>query len=98
MHTPRVSRHPKYCEQLTDAASSSARNIAEGFGRFRHKEFAQFVRVAKGSEHEVLDLLIEARQRGFSTEQESAENEALARQAIAAAAGLVRYLENSPDP
>jgi four helix bundle protein len=94
---PGVAQHRKYCEQLTDAASSAARNIAEGFGRFRHREFAQLVRVAKGSEHEVLDLLLEAKQRGFTSEHEFTKHESLARQAIAAATGLIRYLENSPE-
>ena len=92
---PRVAKHRKYCDQLTDAASSAARNIAEGFGRCRHQEFAQLVRVAKGSQHEVLDLLIEARQRGFIDHREFGEHEFLARQAIAAATGLIRYLDNA---
>jgi hypothetical protein len=56
------------------------------------------VRVAKGSEHEALDLLVEARQRRFCSEEEYTENEALARRAIAAAAGLIRYLDNSSEP
>jgi hypothetical protein len=32
------------------AAWQLARDIAEGFARYRHKEFAQFVRIAEGSE------------------------------------------------
>ncbi|MGH9219402.1 MAG: four helix bundle protein, partial [Vicinamibacterales bacterium] len=44
----------KFCDQLSDAARSAPRNIAEGFARYKHKEFAQFVRIAKGSEAEVL--------------------------------------------
>jgi four helix bundle protein len=94
---PQVARHLRYRDQLTDAASSAARNIAEGFGRYRHKEFAHLVRVAKGSENEVLDLFHEALQRGFLTEVEFAEHERMTRQAIAAATGLLKYLEGSPD-
>ena len=30
----------RFCNQMHDAASSITRNIAEGFGRYRHKEFA----------------------------------------------------------
>lgn len=93
-----VAKHRRYCEQLTDAASSGARNIAEGFGRFKHQEFAQLVRVAKGSENELLDLFVEARQRGFLNDKELAEHEFLTRRAIAAATGLIRYLENARDP
>jgi four helix bundle protein len=94
---PAVAREFRYRDQLTDAASSAARNIAEGFGRFRHREFAQMVRVAKASEHEVLDLLTEARHRGFLTTEEYAAHDRLARRAMAAA-GLIRYLEKTSDP
>ena len=44
---PEVARRFKFCDQLSDAARSGPRNIAEGFARFKHKEFAQFVRIAK---------------------------------------------------
>ena len=47
---PDVARRFKFCDQLSDAARSGPRNIAEGFARFKHREFAQFVRIAKGSE------------------------------------------------
>jgi len=33
----------KYCAQIRDAARSAPRNIAEGFGRFWPREFAQFL-------------------------------------------------------
>jgi four helix bundle protein len=95
---PMVVRQLRYRDQLTDAASSAPRNIAEGFGRFRHREFAQMVRIAKGSEHEVLDLLTEARHRGFLTSEEFDAHERLARRAMGAAAGLIKYLEKTPDP
>lgn len=57
---PEFKRRYKFCEQFDDAARSAPRNIAEGFARFKHKEFAQFTRVAKGSEAEVLNHLIDA--------------------------------------
>ena len=94
---PAVAKRFKYRDQLDDASSSACRNIAEGFARFRHKEFAQFVRVARASEGEVRDLFIEARQRGFLSDLEFKEHEALVERAMKAAAGLIRYLENSPD-
>ena len=50
---PAVAKDFKFRDQLNDAARSAPRNIAEGFARFRHKEFAQFARIAKGSEGEV---------------------------------------------
>jgi four helix bundle protein len=37
------SRDFKFRDQIRDAASSAARNTAEGFGRFRPLEFARFL-------------------------------------------------------
>jgi four helix bundle protein len=62
---PRVQRDFEFRDQLADAASSGPRNIAEGFGRYRPRENAQYVRVAKGSANEVHDLFIEAQTKGF---------------------------------
>ena len=55
---PEVARDFKFRDQLRDAARSAPRNIAEGYARYKHKEFAQFVRVANGSLGEVLDHFI----------------------------------------
>jgi four helix bundle protein len=95
---PEFRRHFKFCEQLSDAARSGPRNIAEGFARFKHKEFAQFVRIAKGSEAEVLNHLIDARDQVLITADELIINERLAKRAMKAASGLIRYLESTPDP
>ncbi len=57
---PQVQRDRKFCEQLSDAARSGPRNIAEGFARFFHKPFAQYVRIAKASEAEVLNHFVDA--------------------------------------
>jgi four helix bundle protein len=95
---PEFRRHFKFCEQLSDAARSGPRNIAEGFARFKHKEFAQFVRIAEGSEAEVLNHLIDARDQLLITGDELIINERLAKRAMKAASGLIRYLESTPDP
>ena len=42
----------KFRDQLRDSASSAPANISEGFGYFRHKEFAQRVRTARAEELE----------------------------------------------
>jgi four helix bundle protein len=39
----------KYRDQIRDSAASAPRNIAEGFGRFRHREFARFLEYARAS-------------------------------------------------
>jgi hypothetical protein len=66
--------------------------------RFKHKEFAQYRRVARGAEGELLDLFREAHQRGLISLEDLTRHERLARRAMSAAATLIRYLETSPDP
>ena len=95
---PEFKRRYKFCEQLDDAARSAPRNIAEGFARFKHKEFAQFTRVAKGSEAEVLNHLIDAQDQRLLTRDEFLMKEHLIKRALKAANGLIRYLESTPDP
>jgi len=95
--SPDFRRHYKFCDQLSDAVRSAPRNIAEGFARFKHKEFAQFVRIAKGSEAEVLNHLIDARDQRLITDDEFLLAEHLIKRALKAANGLIRYLESTPD-
>ena len=63
----------KLHDQLLDAARSGPRNIAEGFARWRHKDFARFTRIAKASEVEILNHLLEARDSGHISEAERPE-------------------------
>jgi four helix bundle protein len=95
---PEFRQRFKCREQLDDAVRSGPRNIAEGFARFKHKEFAQFVRIAKGSEAEVLNHLIDARDQRLITQDELLMTEHLIKRAMKAANGLIRYLESTPDP
>src|SRR5687767_5476614 len=85
---PGVRADRRFCDQLSDASSSGPRNIAEGFGRFRPREFAQYARVAKASETEVLNLFIEANKKGFLTATEFPRFETAARRAIGTVVGL----------
>lgn len=95
---PEVARRFKFCDQLGDAARSAPRNIAEGFGRYKHKEFAQFVRIAKGSEVEVLNHLIDACDQRLISRDEFLMAEHDVKKALKAATGLIRYLESTRDP
>lgn len=80
------------------AARSGPRNIAEGFARWHHRDFARFTRIAKASEIELLNHFIEAADSGHISKEERTTLEHAARKAIKAANGLIRYLENNPDP
>jgi four helix bundle protein len=95
---PAVARDFEFRDQLKDAARSAPRNIAEGFARYKHKEFAQFVRVAKGSMAEVLDHFIDAVDNAYLTPAEFATLEHACKKALKAINGLIRYLESTPDP
>ena len=88
----------KFRDQLGDAARSGQRNIAEGFGRFGNKEFAQFARIAKASQVETLNHLMDARDQNPLTDEEYAQAEHLARTALRATVGLIRHLENTKGP
>jgi four helix bundle protein len=49
LETGPVTRDFKFRDQLADSVRSPARNIAEGYGRFRPKEIAQFIDYARAS-------------------------------------------------
>jgi len=87
----------KFRDQLRDAARSAPRNIAEGFARYKHKEFAQFVRIANGSLAEVLDHFIDAVDIGYLSAEELPKHEHACKKALKATNGLIRYLESTPD-
>lgn len=95
LQRPNVKTKYKYCDQLSDAARAGPRNIAEGFGRFGNKDFARFARIAKGSELEVLNHLIDAHDQGLITKEELAQYEECVQRALAAVVGLIRYLERN---
>ena len=95
---PEFKGRYKFCDQLSDSARSGPRNIAEGFGRFKNKQFANFVRIAKASEVEVLNHLIDAHDQGLISKAELDDAGHTALKAIKAATGLIRHLESSADP
>ena len=86
----------KFHSQLADAAASGPRNIAEGFGRYYHPEFARFARIAKASEQEVLNHLYRARNKNYITVAEFEDSAWATRKALKAVNGLIRYLDATP--
>jgi len=53
--------------QIRDAASSAPRNIAEGFGRYKPREFSQYLRIANGSLMETSNHLRDGVDRRYFT-------------------------------
>jgi four helix bundle protein len=88
---PSSARDREFCKQTSDAAGSAPRNIAEGFGRFAPIQFANFLRIAIGSEQETKNQILKAWQRGAITDEERNAGLLLARRAVSAATGLRRY-------
>ena len=95
---PLLRRDFKFYEQLRDAAASAPRNIAEGFGRRTHKDFAHFLDVARGSLNECQNHLRDCLERGYVTPDEFQRAMILSKRACGAVAGLQRYLRTHPDP
>jgi four helix bundle protein len=82
----------KFREQIRDAAASAPRNIAEGFGRYRPREFARFLHMARGSLHETRHHLHDALQRSYLTAKEHDRLVQLSDRAIGASTALLHYL------
>ena len=98
LERPNVKRRYRLYDQLYDAVRSGPSNIAEGFGKYGNKEFARFARIAKGSDVEVLNHLVDLRDQRLISEDELLIAEHDANRAINAVVGLIRHLENTPDP
>ena len=87
-----MKRDLKFYDQLRDSAASAPRNIAEGFGRRSHPDFARFLDVARGSLGECQNHLLDAMDRGYLTEVDFASLNTLSERACGAIAALQRYL------
>ena len=92
---PAIIGDVQFCRQAADSAASGPRNIAEGFGRFGPVQFAQYLRIAIGSEQETKNQVIKAWQRGFINDEEREAGLLLAKRAVTSATSLRRYLLTS---
>jgi four helix bundle protein len=52
-----------FCHQLQDAAEAAPRLVAEGFGRWGHREFARYLVMARSEVMEVTSDLLALRRR-----------------------------------
>src|SRR5688500_18821143 len=81
----------EFCDQIRRSARSAPSNISEGFGRFKPREFAYYLRNANGSLYETTNHLVDGVDNGYFTRQQIAPLEQLARRASAATTRLARY-------
>ena len=83
------ARDFKFRDQIRDSSAAAARDIAEGFGRFRPAEFARFLEFARGSLMETQAALIDARERSYLTREVYSRLYNLARAALKATTNLM---------
>jgi len=95
---PSVRRDFKYCDQIRESSRSAVRNIAEGFGRFKPKEFHAFLRIAAGSLHETKNHLHEGLRRNYLVSPHHEQLVRLSLRAIKANNRLMAYLANATAP
>ena len=88
-----ASRDFEFRNQIRNAAASAPRNIAEGFGRYVPRDFAQYLRIANGSLMETSNHLQDGVDRGYFRPEQVCELLTLARRASAATTSLTRYLQ-----
>ena len=97
LERPPANRDRRFCEDAIDAVTSPGRNIAEGFEKYGHTEFAKYVLIAKGSLGETQTNLITARDRGFMPLDDFERLWKLSEVAKAATTGLWRYLNRTKE-
>lgn len=95
------------CTCIVQGASAGARctcrvqgagaGWASGFARFNHREFKQFLRIARGSLGEIQDALVDAKDRGYAQEEEFKEIWEISERAIGSITGLMKYLHETKD-
>jgi four helix bundle protein len=95
--TGRSSQDHDYCRQIRRSAASSSRNIAEGFGRFRPRPFAQYLEFSIGSTNETLDALQDGVDQGHYTPAMIAAAVQLADRCLKVSTNLLLYLKRCRD-
>ena len=81
--------------QMRRASRSVTHNIAEGYGRFHHKENIQFCRTSRGSLHELLDQFITAFDEGYIDQEVLDKNKKQVYDCLAVLNGYINYLKRA---
>ncbi len=77
--------------QIRKAIVSGTANIAEGYGRFHHREGIQFYRISRGSIYELKDHLITCKDYGYINNKKYEKGLSLIEDAKIALNGYIRY-------
>ena len=85
-------------DEIREAADSAADNIAEGFGRYGHREFSRFLTISLGSLDETESRLIGGFRKGYFTDQQVNDGRRKVIRTRTAIKGLKRYLDDTDAP
>lgn len=81
-------------DNMIRAVRSTTRNIAEGYGRFTYKDNAHFVKISRGSLHELEDDLITLFEEKYIDQDTYNNTNDLIYTAIKIVNGYLRYLNS----
>ena len=95
--TGAAKRDRDFCAAIRDSARSAPSNISEGFGRETHRDFANFLAIARASIMETDNHLIDARDSNYIEAAQYVKLTRLARGALVTTTRLQSYLLRTPD-
>ena len=95
---PRWADDRRFRDQTREAVAAVPANIAEGFGRYSHADFARFLTIARGSLAETLTHLDDAKARGYVESTEADMLRELADRTQRSLVSLLRYLQTTETP
>ena len=67
---PRVARDFTFCDAFREAARSAPNLIAEGFGRFTHRQFRHYLSMARAELLEVQNDLVDLKSRKWVPDED----------------------------
>jgi four helix bundle protein len=88
----------RFRDQVRDAAAAVPANIAEGFGRYTHPDFARFAVIARSSLNETMNHLDDAFARGYIGVADLDRLRMKGDRTMRSLVTLIRYLQTTPTP
>jgi four helix bundle protein len=98
VRSPGVQAERSVRDQLLRAGNGPCANLAEGFGRYHPRDFAHFVRIARGSLNESIEHLTVVEGLNLAPAPQVREAIRLAHRCLGATTRLVIYLESCTPP